>query len=138
MLRTIGRMKMTMMNGVMMMNDITLKELYELQRQNQVSMLKRGMYEDDVDACELPTDNVKLSSYHIQQLMSEIGEVLEADKRWKSFRNGKYDREAKKEEIADCFIVLMNIAMYSGIGAEELASVIKTKIDVVSLRVNES
>lgn len=133
-----GQMKMMKTNGVMKMNDATFKELYELQRQNQISMLKRGMYEEDVDASELPVDNVKLASYHIQQLMSEVGEVLEADKRWKNFRNGKYDKEAKKEEIADCFIVLMNVAMFSGISAEELAEALKSKMEIVSLRINET
>ena len=130
-------MKMMKTNGAMKMNDATFKELYELQRQNQISMLKRGMYEEDVDASELPVDNVKLASYHIQQLMSEVGEVLEADKRWKNFRNGKYDKEEKKEEIADCFIVLMNVAMFSGISAEELAEALKSKMEIVSLRINE-
>ena len=69
--------------------------------------------------------------------MSEIGEVLEADKRWKSFRNDKYDKDAKADEIADCFIVLMNIAMFSGMSASELYDTISAKIDIVSERIQK-
>lgn len=74
-------------------------------------------------------------SYHIQQLMSEIGEVLDADKRWKNFRNQKYDKDAKLEEIADCFIVLMNIAMFSEFSGFELAKAIDKKLNKVSERI---
>lgn len=77
---------------------------------------------------KLPEDNPQLVSYHVQQLISEIGEVLAADKRWKNYRNGFVDMENKKEEIADCFIVLMNIAIYSGMSAEDLYKSIEDKI----------
>lgn len=110
------------------------EDLYNAQVENQQTLLDKGMY-DEVDSLVVPFDDVKLSSYHIQQLVSEIGEVLEADKRWKNFRNSRYDNEAKKSEIADCFIVLMNVAMFSGIKAEEMAEAIVTKIEVVSERI---
>ena len=74
-------------------------------------------------------------SYHIQQLMSEIGEVLDADKRWKNFRNQKYDENAKLEEIADCFIVMMNIAMFSGFDGSQLIEAIEKKLHKVSERI---
>ena len=76
----------------------------------------------------LPKDKPELASYHIQQLISEIGEVLQADKRWKNFRNDHIDMVNKKEEIADCFIVLMNVAIYSGMSSEELFEQIENKI----------
>ena len=66
--------------------------------------------------------------------MSEIGEVLDADKRWKSHRNDKYDKNAKLEELADCFVVLMNIAMFSGFDGDDLANAIQQKLGVVSDR----
>ena len=75
----------------------------------------------------LPKDRPDLVSYHIQQLISEIGEVLQADKRWKNFRNEHVDTANKKEEIADCFIVLMNIALFSGISADEMFDIITSK-----------
>lgn len=77
----------------------------------------------------LPQDSIDGFSYHIQQLMSEIGEILSADKRWKNIRNGKYDKENKREEIADCFIVLMNIAMFSGFTGKEIEDAIISKIE---------
>ena len=89
------------------------------------------------DSFMVPCDNVPLSSYHIQQLMSEIGEVLDADKRWKNFRNDKYDKEAKVEEIADCFIVLMNVAMFSDISPEMLEESINEKIKIVKERISK-
>ena len=88
-------------------NLMTLQDLFKHQMANQSKMLQDGLYDifksENTDT--IPVDDVKLMSYHIQQLMSEIGEVLDADKRWKNFRNQKYDETAKLEEIADCFIV---------------------------------
>ena len=83
----------------------------------------------------IPVDDVKLMSYHIQQLVSEIGEVLNADKRWKNFRNERYDENEKLEEIADCFIVLMNVAMFSGIDGAQLTKAIEEKLNKVSERI---
>ena len=119
-------------------NAITFKELFDKQLVNQDKMLHDGKYNDyKLDTTiTVPVDDVKLASYHVQQLMSEIGEVLDADKRWKNFRNNKYDRDAKVEELADCFIVLMNIAMFSGVDAKEFVDAINQKLDIVSERIN--
>ena len=47
-------------------------------------MLKNGMYDkyksENTDS--IPVDDVKLMSYHIQQLVSEIGEVLNKSENW--------------------------------------------------------
>lgn len=104
---------------------------------NQSKMLVDGMYDafKSESTQSIPVDDVKLMSYHVQQLMSEIGEVLDADKRWKNFRNQKYDEGAKLEEIADCFIVMMNIAMFSGFNSYDLVMAIKNKLDEVSERI---
>ena len=117
---------------------ITFKELFDKQLVNQDKMLHDDKYNDyKLDTTiTVPVDDVKLASYHVQQLMSEIGEVLDADKRWKNFRNDKYDRDAKVEELADCFIVLMNIAMFSGVDAKEFVDAINQKLDIVSERIN--
>lgn len=114
----------------------TIKDIYEMQAQNQMIMLSRGMYGKE-RLIFLPIDDVQLCSYHIQQLMSEVGEVLDADKRWKNFRNEKYDKEAKAEEIADCFIVLLNIAMFSGIGSKQLDDMVCNKIKKVKERIEK-
>lgn len=110
-------------------------ELFSKQVDNQKLMFDKGMYGDK--KCEsLPTDDISLASYHIQQLMSEIGEVLDADKRWKNFRNEKYDKEAKLEELADCFIVLMNVTMFSGFSGDDIAKAMEEKLNIVSDRVS--
>ncbi len=102
-------------------------------------MLNLGMYDRFTKFIgrKPPYDDVSLFSYHIQLLMSEIGEVLDADKRWKNFRNEKYDKDAKVCELADCFIVLMNVCMYSGITGEELERAISNKIEEVSIRIDD-
>ena len=120
-----------------------LVELFEKQGEIQREMHKQGMYtgfvshelSDEIILAGLPVDSPALSSYHVQHLMSEIGEVLDADKRWKNFRNEKYDKAAKMDELADCFIVLMNICMYSDINAGELELTIMNKQDTVKDRV---
>lgn len=133
-----GAMMTTRMIG-RMNNQPTLQQLFQKQLENQVLLLKAGKYDrwksDGTDS--VPVDDVGLASYHIQQLMSEIGEVLDADKRWKSHRNEEYNKEAKLEELADCFIVLMNIAMFSGFDGQELADAIQAKLDVVKERISK-
>lgn len=102
-----------------------------------MKMLANGMYDafKSEGTDKIPVDDVKLMSYHVQQLISEIGEVLDADKRWKNFRNQKYNSDAKLEEIADCFIVMMNIAMFSGLDGSEVVDAIEKKLNEVSERI---
>lgn len=103
-------------------------DLYQQQIGFQLKILKKFGYGDYGDMV-LPKDNPEICSFHIQQLISEIGEVLSADKRWKTYRNEHIDLVNKKEEIADCFIVLMNIAIFSGMNANELFEEILGKIE---------
>lgn len=119
------------------MENKTLKELFDIQAGNQREMLKKGVYGcvgGPIDL-ELPVDSSALCSYHVQQLMSEVGEVLTADKRWKSHRQDNYNPQEKLEEIADCFIVMMNIAMFSGFDGEDVTKAIEDKLDVVAGRI---
>ena len=125
------------------MENNSFDALFDSQAENQRMMFERGMYgfvdnpEVDGKYTELPIDEPKLASYHIQQLVSEIGEVLDADKRWKNFRNDFYNRDAKLEELADCFIVLMNISMFSGFSADEVYNAISSKIVEVGIRISD-
>ena len=114
------------------------EDMFYLQLENQSKLIDMGAYDGfkSVDS-DKPTDDPKLCSYHIQQLVSEIGEVLEADKRWKNFRNDKYDKANKLEEIADCFIVLMNVCMFSGYSASDVCDSIMSKIAKVSNRIDK-
>lgn len=124
----------------------SLEELFEVQGENQRQMFKNGMYDgyvisevsDEVILSGLPIDSPALSSYHIQHLISEIGEVLDADKRWKNFRNEKYDKDAKVDELADCFIVLMNICMFSDIDATDFEAAVLSKLETVKNRIEQS
>lgn len=117
----------------------TLEKLYNAQLLNQRLLFVNGAYDNfKQDATKaVPCDDISLSSYHIQQLMSEIGEVLECDKRWKNYRNDKFDKNAKLEELADCFIELLNIAMFSDFSAKELSQAIENKIKIVKGRITK-
>lgn len=105
---------------------------------NQVNMIHNGMYNFNNMPDKLPRDFVPLFSYHIQQLISEVGEVLDADKRWKNLRNSKYNRKEKLDEIADCFIVLMNVAIFSGFNADDVLEAIASKLEVVAERIDDA
>lgn len=119
----------------------SFKSLYELQVKNQQELLNKGKYEDYTLSTLMydiiPKDDISLFSYHIQQLQSEIGELLQSDKRWKNFRKDLPNLENKKEEIADCFIVMMNIAIFSGLSADELYNAIQDKIEKVKVRIEK-
>ena len=129
---TIGKMmKKRMKTG--MIKCTAFNSIYQKQLEFQKDVCKKAPYEFAVG--DLPEDNIRGFSFHLQQLVSEIGEVLSADKRWKNYRNNKLDAENKKEEIADCFIVLMNVAIFSGLSAEELEEAILNKIDENAKRV---
>lgn len=119
---------------------VSFDSLYNVQLNNQQKLMDQKAYEGFTtkQGCILPVDDPHLCSYHVQQLISEIGEVLEADKRWKSFRNKKNDSENKLDEIADCFIVVMNLAIFSGFDSYELEKAIKKKLQVVLERIERN
>ena len=104
-----------------------MKNLYKKQIEFQNDLLRNEKY--DTKNVTLPEDNIYLFKYHMLQLLSELGEVLESDKRWKNYRNKKFNLKEKQNEIADCFIVLMNVAMSSGMTYEELYKSIEKKMD---------
>lgn len=76
---------------------------------------------------EVPTDSVESFKYSILSLVGEIGEVLEADKRWKNIRNEQYDRNNKLDELVDCMAFMINMILFSGINEEEFAEAFKEK-----------
>lgn len=137
-LRKIGAKKRKMrMSGK---KSKSLNDLFVCQMKNQDKFLRSGIYDrfKDETTMTVPVDDVGLASYHVQQLMSEIGEVLEADKRWKSHRNDKNDKDGKLEELADCFIVLMNMVMFSGFDGNDLEEAIEKKLKKVSDRFEDA
>ena len=86
----------------------------------------------------IPEDNVDVAKYHMRALMEETGELVKSDKRWKNYRNTHYDKSNKLEELSDCFITLFNVAMYSGISAEELELALTKKMDENIKRIREA
>lgn len=117
----------------------SFEDMFNKQIKHQQKLIRKGTYDRCANeiSLDLPRDDVGLFSYHIQQLVSEIGEVLEADKRWKNFRNVKYDKDKKLDEIADCMIVLMNLVMFSGFSAEDILNQIEKKLEIFSERIEE-
>ena len=89
---------------------------------NQVSFQKL------VTGAQCPGDNLEQFSYHIQAMVEEMGEVMKADKRWKTHRNTRFEPEEKLDEIADVFITAMNIAIHSGYSSSQVSEAIITKI----------
>lgn len=86
-------------------------------------------FQEVVTGAKCPGDNLSQFSYHIQAMVEELGEVMKADKRWKTHRNERYVPEEKLDEIADVFITAMNIAIHSGFTAETIEQAIAHKIN---------
>ena len=97
---------------------ISFDELY----QQQIN------FQEDVTGVSCPGDNLTQFSYHIQAMVEEMGEVMKADKRWKTHRNTRFEPEEKLDEIADVFITAMNIAIHSGFTSSQISEAIMTKI----------
>ena len=85
-------------------------------------------FQEQITGAKCPGDNLPQFSYHIQAMVEELGEVMKADKRWKTHRNHRYEPEEKLDEIADVFITAMNIAIHSGFTAETIELAIASKI----------
>ena len=115
------------------------ESLYYSQISFQQELMNEGKYDafTDKQDAKLPSDNIHLFSYHMQQMMSELGEVLAADKRWKNYRNETTEEmlEHKKEELADCMIVLMNLCIFSGLSADEVLGAVARKINENFIRI---
>ena len=125
-------------NKLIVPEDTAFSTLFNMQMKNQELMMIKGLYEGFIyGPVNMPIDDTKLMSYHILQLMSEIGELLDSDKRWKNFRNAKYEKDEKLKELADCFIVMMNVVMFSGFSAGEIVQAIADKIVTVKERITK-
>lgn len=126
------------------MTAMSSSSLFEIawhrQEQNQSFMANLGMYQGFVTVPEdvyvsMPADSPTMFSYQLQGEISELGEVLEADKRWKNMRNGHYDKGQKLEELADCFIYLMNMCMWSGYSFSDVEGAVASKVQTVRDRI---
>ena len=88
----------------------------------------QSQFQRIITGVECPGDNLSQFSYHIQAMVEELGEVMKADKRWKTHRNHRYEQSEKLDEIADVFITAMNIAIHSGFTADDIEEAISNKI----------
>ena len=75
-----------------------------------------------------PHDNPVKFEYHIAAMVEELGEVLKADKRWKTHRNTTFIAEEKLDEIADVFITAINLALWSGFNVDMVIRALNNKI----------
>lgn len=84
----------------------------------------------------LPLDSNYWFMYHMNAMQEELGEVLKADKRWKTHRNVAYDPSNKLEELADVVITALNLSIFSGFTAEDLYSAVVSKIEENFIKLN--
>lgn len=117
-----------------MSDKMTFDDLFGKQIEFQKAVCEKFGYEGKNPDC-IPCDNVDIAKYHLLALLEESGELVKSDKRWKNFRNTHYDKTNKLEELADCFITLMNVAMYSDIDSNELEKAIYKKISENHIRI---
>lgn len=94
------------------MSKLTIDEMLERQ-----SKLQKAMF-----GHELPNDSIEDFKYSLLALIGELGEVLEADSRWKNVRIKGYDKEAKLDELVDCMAFLLNMILFSGYTSEEFTN----------------
>ena len=79
----------------------------------------------------VPRDDPEMLAHHLLGLVTEIGEVLQEDKRWKKNRRNKtFNKEDKIKEIADCFIFLLNVCIYSDISSDQIFNAVSNKINI--------
>ena len=113
-----------------------LQNLYNMQVEFQKQVLEKQSKKTGKPVIVLPQDDVSWFSYHIQAMVEELGEVMKADKRWKTHRNNRFEFDEKLDEIADVFITAMNIAIFSGISGDQLVNEIIVKIQENERKLN--
>ena len=90
---------------------------------------RQKKFQKMITSLDLPLDSTQWSSYHILAMVEELGELVKTDKRWKTHRNKFFNVEEKLDELADCFITLINIGLFSGFTAEQMYSAMYNKIE---------
>jgi len=70
-------------------------------------------YENIDRELKLPADDQSRYAKNLLLFFEEIGELLQEDKRWRG-DHSTFRKAAKKRELADVFIVFMNLLIYSG------------------------
>ncbi len=102
----------------------------------QAGFQRRILEIEGVNSPLLPIDDSVRFHYHTTALVEEMGEILKADKRWKTHRNSTYDREEKLDEYADLFITVLNIGLYSGFSIDDIKESVTNKIATNNIRLD--
>ena len=101
------------MNNKVIIED-TLGKLFELQKEFQIK------FYNDVDV--LPKEMPEKIPMQITSLIAELGEILEEDQNWKSWRKNpppvNYDNLLT--EVVDVFHFLINIALFLGFDSDDV------------------
>ena len=85
----------------------------------------------------LPKHEPDLVSYFALGLVSEVGEVLQADKTWKPFHKGTRDEWSALEELADCWLFLINLTLAEGYNCRAIKEMICDKQSIVFERIKK-
>lgn len=93
------------------------------------SYIQQQKFQERVTGAICPGDNLEHFKYQFPAMIEELGEVAKADKRWKTHRNTQYEPNEKIDEIADVFIVAMNMAIHSGLRAYDVERAIHNKVE---------
>lgn len=93
-----------------------LRYIFECQKNLQKSLL----------GADLPNDRPDLISPYALGLVSEIGEVLQADKRWKAGMSKTggddkhHDHKEVTGELTDCLLFFVNLCLACNVDQDEL------------------
>ena len=92
----------------------TLGKLFELQKKLQ------ARYYNDID--ELPKEMPEKIPMQITSLVAELGEILEENQKWKSWRKKvpSVNYENLLVEVVDAFHFLINIALFLGFDSNDV------------------
>lgn len=96
-----------------MKND-TLGKLFELQKKFQARLYN--------DTNELPKEMPEKIPMQITSLVAELGEILEENQKWKSWRKNPppVNYENLLVEVVDAFHFLINIALFLGFDSNDI------------------
>lgn len=87
---------------------------------------KQLKFQSELTGQTLPIDSRHDFRDQICLMTEEVGELAKTDKRWRKERTTPSGD--KMDEIADVFIVAMNLAMYSGYEYSDIEKAISDKI----------
>ena len=96
----------------------------EMDKLEYMFMCQQDLQEKLLDV-KLPDDKPEFMSIYALGLISEVGEVLQADKRWKIGLNWTggdtrhYERGEVINELTDCMLYLINLILACDIGCDE-------------------